>query len=253
MAHNSGYLPDAAVRIGRPDRVLLRGQRSRVERCHPSGHRFMCSSRFASGMGPPPCPSTEYSHARSTVDSSEFPNPAGSVRTAGSDSVSSCGNVSPNTVKRKSTVAVGHQVILRSPSGPSRVPVTTEPTSTVRASSSPNTPVGVVVSVGIRVLPVRTLHGYPTGTRVIVRRERPQPCSRTSTWVPPYVAWSRPENRPDRCDIGVEIRIRALRIPDGTASLPGARARYLVCDGARPDRQRCGQPSAASRTSHSCR
>ncbi len=54
MAHNSGYGPAATVRIGRPDAVLLDGQRSRVERCHPFGHRLMSSSRFASGTGPPP-------------------------------------------------------------------------------------------------------------------------------------------------------------------------------------------------------
>jgi hypothetical protein len=53
MAHNCRYGSDAAVGIGWPDTVLPRGQRSRVERCHPVGHRLMSSSRFASGTGPP--------------------------------------------------------------------------------------------------------------------------------------------------------------------------------------------------------
>ena len=88
MAHNSGFVPDAAVRIGWPDAVLLGGQRSRVQRCHPFGHRLMRAARRVR-HGVPPRPGTECSHARPTVHGSEFVNPAGSMRTAGNDSISS--------------------------------------------------------------------------------------------------------------------------------------------------------------------
>jgi hypothetical protein len=52
MAHNCGYIPDTAVRIGWPNAVRVSGRRSRVERCHPFGHRLI-EQRVASGTGSP--------------------------------------------------------------------------------------------------------------------------------------------------------------------------------------------------------
>ena len=54
MAHNYGYLPDAAVRdrTGQTERCSAASEAASNDATHP--HRPMSSSRFASGTGPPP-------------------------------------------------------------------------------------------------------------------------------------------------------------------------------------------------------
>ena len=52
MAHNSGYVPDAAVRIGWPDAVLGAASEAASNGATHSG-TASGEQRFASGTGPP--------------------------------------------------------------------------------------------------------------------------------------------------------------------------------------------------------